>query len=72
MSGSWLNAAEGQSHCWRGPERLTATVSNMMFWHPCDCGHTSDDHYRLGMARKGGCKQSGCSCKGFNERRPGA
>jgi hypothetical protein len=42
-----------------------------MFWNACDCGHTSENHYRSGMSREGGCKERGCACKGFVERTSG-
>ena len=39
----------------------------LMFRHPCECGHTSEQHYTRGMARSGGCKERGCACPGFAE-----
>lgn len=42
----------------------------MMSWNPCECGHPGERHYRQGMSRKGGCKERGCSCRGFAEKAP--
>ena len=42
-----------------------------MFWNACECGHGSEQHYRQGMVRAGGCKERGCGCKGFQEQPAG-